>query len=195
MSRELAPESLLNLLGIDYAEKTNRLSMLCPWHDDTDPSSGFYLDTQRFFCFSCELTLDMPGFYAKMKEIPRQDAQRELEKEFGSLPERKKVDRVALARRLSKGNIALAVLKSEVPRRHHAYLAEQLDRAMLFFERGHLDEEKLDNTLLIWYNKVEEVSNGLNPRRTPGIGLDAGLTERVGHLSGSVSGAGDVDLD
>jgi len=192
---KLTPETLLAMLGIDYAEKTNRLSMLCPWHDDTDPSSGFYLDTQRFFCFSCELTLDMPGFYAKMKEVPRQDAQRELEKEFGTLPVKRKVDRVALARRFSKGNACLAVLKPEVARRYHAYLAEQLDRAALFFERGHLSEEKLDNTLLIWYNKVEEVRNGLNPRRTPGIGLDAGLTERVGNVSGADSGAGIVDLD
>jgi len=191
----LSPETLLNLLGVEYAEKTNRLSMLCPWHDDTDPSSGFYLDTQRFFCFSCELTLDLVGFYAKYKEVPRQDAQRELEKEFGDLPEQRQVDRVYLARRQAPCERVLRGAIDTVPRAQHAYLGEQLDRALLYFERGHLDEKELDNVLSIWYNKVKEAVNGSDPRRAPGIGLDGGLTTRVGHVSGIDSGGSAVDLD
>jgi len=191
----LSPESLLDLLGVDYAEKTNRLSMLCPWHDDTDPSSGIYLDTERFFCFSCELTLDLVGFYARFKEVPRADAERELTKEFGGLPEKRVVDRVALARRQAKGETQLLALRGAVPMIQHAFLGEQLDRALLFFERGHLSEEELDNVLLIWYNKVKEACNGTDPRGTPGIGLDGGLTQRVGDVSRTDSGAGLVDLD
>lgn len=191
----LTPESLLNLLGVEYAEKTNRLSMLCPWHDDTDPSSGFYLDTQRFFCFSCELTLDLVGFYSKFKEVPRQDAQRELEKEFGDLPVARKVDWVYLARRRAACERVLRGALDTVPRPQHGFLGEQLDRALLFFERGRLSGEELDNVLSIWYNKVEEAVHGSDPRRAPGIGLDGGLTQGVGHLSGFDSGGSAVDLD
>jgi len=191
----LSPETLLALLGVDYNEKTNRLSMLCPWHDDTDPSSGFYLDTQRFFCFSCELTLDLVGFYAKFKEVPRADAERELTKEFGGIPAKRVVDRVALARRQAKAEAQLLALRGAASRKHHAFLGEQLDRALLFFERGHLSEEELDKVLRIWYNKVKEACDGTDPRRTPGIGLDGGLTQGVGDLSRTDSGAGVVDLD
>jgi len=192
--KNLSPETLLDLLGVEYVEKTNRLSMLCPWHDDTDPSSGFYLDTKRFFCFSCELTLNMVGFYARFKEVPYPDAERELEKEFGILPADRVVDRVAIARRQSKAEGQLETARGAIGRADHAYLGEQLDRALLFFERGHLSEEELDNCLGIWYNKVKEAVNGHDPRRAPGIGLDGGLTERMGHLFGSDAGAGDVDL-
>ena len=191
----LNPESLLTLLGVDYSEKTNRLSMLCPWHDDTDPSSGIYLDTQKFFCFSCEILLDLIGFYAKYKEIPRADAERELEKEFGILPKGWKVDRVALARRLAQGDHLLADTKSGLPLQQHAYLAEQLDRALMFFERGRLDEGELDKVLEIWYNKVEEALNGVDPRRTPGIGLDAGLTKGMGQIPGPNGDGGYLDLE
>jgi len=193
--RTLSPETLLDLLGVDYLEKTNRLSMLCPWHDDTDPSSGFYLDTERFFCFSCELTLDLVGFYARFKEVPRQDAERELTKEFGGIPEKRVVDRVAMARRQAKAETQLKAARGAIPRKQHAFLGEQLDRALLFFERGHLDKEELDKVLQIWYNKVKEACNGLDPRGTPGIGLDGGLTQSMGHISGSDAGNGIIDLD
>ena len=191
----LTPETLLDLLGVNYAEKTNRLSMLCPWHDDTDPSAGFYLDTQRFFCFSCELTLNMVGFYARFKEIPYPDSERELEKEFGIIPAGRVVDRVALARRQAKSETRLLAARGAIGREQHAYLGEQLDRALLFFERGRLNEEELDKVLEIWYNKVKEGCNGSDPRRTPGIGLDGGLTEGVGNLSGPDFRGSDVDLD
>jgi len=193
--KSLIPETLLNLLGVEYTEKTNRLSMLCPWHDDTDPSAGFYLDTQRFFCFSCELTLDMAGFYARFKEVPYHDALRELEKEFGDLPKVRKVDWVYMARRKAPCERVLRGAIDTVPRAQHGYLGEQLDRALLFFERGHLDKEELDNVLSIWYNKVQEAVNGSDPRRAPGIGLDGGLTSRVGNVSGPDSGGSAVDMD
>lgn len=193
--KDLSPETLLDLLGLDYAERTNRLSMLCPWHDDTDPSSGFYLDTQKFFCFSCEISYTLTQFYANFKGVTEQEAENELQKEFGSIPEPPPVDHMTLARCLSRGNAKLKEIKDNIPREYHAFLAEQLDRALLFYERRRIPKEKLDNVLEIWYNRVEEARNGTDPRRTPGIDFDVRLKEGMGHVSRIDPGAGAVDLD
>lgn len=74
----MTPVELLKRLGLDSVEKSGRLEMLCPFHADTNPSSGFYLNTERFYCYACELSLDVPGFYAKFKGIPRADAMYEV---------------------------------------------------------------------------------------------------------------------
>ena len=119
---KLDPEQLLQMLGLDYSPKTNRLSMLCPWHDDTDPSSGFYLDTEKFFCFSCEISYSMVEFYGRFKEIPFNEAQRQLEKEFGEIPPPRKVDRISIARALSIGNEHLKGTRGVLERDVHAFL-------------------------------------------------------------------------
>ena len=148
------PAGILDLLGVDYIERPNRLAMCCPWHHDTDPSSGFYLDSELWFCFACELTLTMSGFYAKMRDVSEQEALEELEKVFSVVPERKKLNRPLLARVRYKGEGLLKEVRNDFDRRLHAYFGEQLDRLLLLVEKGRISEEDVDKHLEIWYNKV-----------------------------------------
>jgi len=153
--RILTPEALLNLMGLSYIERPNRLSLCCPFHHDTDPSSGFYLDTRLFHCFACELTIDMAGFYAKYNEISWGAGRQALEREFGTIPKARKIDRVKLARHLAKAEKKLAARdRLGLERRH--YLGELLDKISLAYQRGQIDESKLDKAIGGWYNRLEE---------------------------------------
>jgi len=156
----------------------------------------FYLDTALAFCFSCSYTLDVTGFYAKHREIPRQEAERELTKLFGGVEPQRQVDRVSMARYRVRGESLLKELRHpKLDLQIHAWLGEQLDRLLLFFERGHLDETGLDNGLGLWYNKVQEATRGLDPRRTPTANPDAGIPKRVGEIPQPGPEEGGVDLD
>jgi len=141
----LDPEDVLLRLGIDYQDKNNRLAIHCPFHHDTNPSSGIYEDTKLFHCFACELTLDLIGFYAKVKEIDRKQAMKELldgiDPDPGLKPDRMLIDGVDL--------------------QSHAALAEMSDKVILFYQRGRIDAEKLEHSMSRWYTKVEEVRDGL----------------------------------
>lgn len=189
------PGGVLALLGIDFIERPNRLAFRCPFHDDRDPSAGFYLDTALAFCFSCSYTLDVTSFYARHKEISRQEAERELTRRFGGLQPKREVDRVRIAKERRKGEARLKEIRATSTRETHAYLGEQLDRILLFFERGHLDEKILDTELIAWYNDIEETHARTDPRRTPRAHPDGRLTQGVGEIPGDGSQDGAVDLD
>lgn len=146
----MTPQELLDKLGIQYQSKTNRLQMKCFWHNDRNPSSGFYLDTQRFFCFSCEITLDMAGFYAKYREISRNEALRELGLE-------EQVDRGYDRVRLQRFNLIGERLLGErkwVGRLKHAALAEIKDKIEWAYERHLLNNLQFDLAIARWYQKI-----------------------------------------
>jgi len=79
----LTPEMLLDYLGIKYRVRSNRLSMCCVFHGDRNPSAGFYLDSNKFYCFTCRLSLTMLDFYAKYLGLSSAVAEEQLREQFG----------------------------------------------------------------------------------------------------------------
>jgi len=139
-------------LGLSYQEKSNRLQMLCPFHQDKNPSSGFYLDTSKFFCFSCELSLDIVGFYAKLRETTRNIAARDLGVDPDPVLKYDKaiVDlvRIRAERQLTKS--------MSLPRKLHSAFGERLDKILHMYTDNQISSDDLDLFMIRWYKDVEE---------------------------------------
>jgi len=152
----MTPVDLLNLMGLDFIERPNRLSLCCPFHHDTDPSSGFYLDTELFHCFACELTIDMTRFYAKYNEISWQAARQNLERTFGEIPRPKRIDRIKLLRHTTAAERLLVSYRERLGMQRFHHMGELLDKIKLAYQRDQIDESKLDLAMVGWYNRLEE---------------------------------------
>lgn len=150
----LTPERLLSDLGIPYAQRTNRLSLCCVFHHDKTPSASFYLDTQLYFCFGCEMVKTMVGFYAKYKELSKDRAEQELEKIYGMVPEQREIDRYSLTKERLKAEEVLKG-KKDLGRKEHASLGELLDKIMFAYERGQLDSDRFFRALNNWYGRLD----------------------------------------
>jgi len=179
------PRQLLDLIGIQYLEKTGRLQFCCCFHDDRDPSAGFYLDTGLAFCFSCEYTLDTIQFYAKYKEMPRREAIRDLEKTFGEINEKAaEYDKNLLGLAYGRMEKNLKHAKGKLPRKLHALYAEAGDKALGLYEKLTIGPELLDTFFQKWYNSLKEDLNETRPDngRTAEASLHGGLQEAIGYL-------------
>ena len=71
-------ERALTLCGVSYSPKSNRFQILCPFHDDTDPSAAIYYDTSKFYCFTCNKTASVYEVYAKIKSCSIQQSHIDL---------------------------------------------------------------------------------------------------------------------
>jgi hypothetical protein len=184
--KEISGEDVLKILGIDYQEKSGRLAFCCPTHADTDPSAALYLDTQLAHCFACGWTKPPILLYAMVQGTSRAEAVKGLERHLGPITDRKPRHNQHLHEaQLRKGNQRLAQLKHR-PLAEHAYLAETLDRILLAYEKGQIDDERLDKALEIWYTRTKETGRvGPDHRRAAEAGLDDRLEDRPGHLLGS----------
>jgi len=150
----LTPAKLLGMVGIEHQEKSNRLQLLCPFHDDTNPSAGFYLDTERFYCFTCDLSLDLVGFYAKLKGILPSVARNELEKTTGVRLKRKNVSPEYVRFQRVATDKILVSLKDRFTCKEFGILEEQLDQILDQIGKGELDEETGDALVQDWYKMV-----------------------------------------
>lgn len=198
MSSERNPAKLLDYLGINYIEKSGRLSMCCVFHHDTDPSSGFYLDTGLFHCYSCGYTFDDVKFYAKYKEIPYFEAERELDKIFGDAKVYVvKLKEITKRRGMDPAEALLKENKSVLGQVLYAQMGEVLDRIWNSVDRGGVTAEALDKQLEIWYNILtEELSHvGSHEGRASTASVDARFTERMGGVPRPRLEEGSVDLD
>lgn len=191
----VTPQALLTMLGIDYIERPNRLGFCCPFHHDTDPSAGFYLNTELAHCFSCGYTYDPYRFYQEFKKVNEDVAIRDLEKEFGERKERKQVDKVRLKkfRALVESRLSDA---RDIGMRRHALMGEEADRLIDRFEKGQDTAEEVDKNLEIWYNRVLEAKNdpGFDPATAPRIGADDRIEEGMGDISRAAGAGGEICL-
>lgn len=146
----MSPRELLDRLGIEYVERTTRLMMRCVFHHDRSPSSGFYFDTEKFFCFSCELSLDIPGFYAKYREITRAQALMDLGYTGDLEP---KYDKRWADQTRVRAENALA-RKNTTNRVEHALLAERLDKILWLYSRNQLKDDQFEKAMILWYTKL-----------------------------------------
>ena len=149
----MTPEKVLELVGIDFIERPNRLAVCCPFHHDTDPSAGFYLDTELFHCFACGITDDVVRFYGRLRDLNYREAREELEKEFGEYKPKERPSPTVLRRERRRGEEALRGIR-HLPMERHAKFGEALDTILLRFERGAIGQGELDAILEKWYNKV-----------------------------------------
>jgi len=170
--------------------------MICPFHDDRNPSSGFYLDTEKFFCFSCELSLDLVGFYAKLKEITRSQAARDLD--LDPDPVIKYNKSVADTTRL-RAERELAQRKV-IGRRMHASFAERMDNILWMYMNNKFTDDTFHAAMARWYKDLEETCESntkLGPvkERSTGDRTDGGVKESTGNLpqSGLKSPGSDLE--
>jgi len=143
----------LDQCGIDYVEKTGRLSILCPFHDDTDPSSGFYLDTELFHCFACSLTLPPDRFYARLREISLKEARKTTDRIWPENLQVVEVDKTELLRLRNRGEEVLEA-KRDLGFEEHAKLAEDLDLILMSYERGLYSLNLTHKEYEDWTNKL-----------------------------------------
>lgn len=208
---EVDPEAILKKLGIESFERSGRLAFCCPFHDDNDPSAGFYRDTGLAHCFSCEYTLDAIQFYAKFHGQKRGDAIRDLEKQFGPLTDRKTyIDRNLLALMRARGERKLGRLKEKLTREVHGALGETLDRILLAYEREQIVVDQLQTAMDRWNDKTKDLTKDhqygiIEEKETvharPDIGgnaetgADARLEESPRDIPGAGHEADEFDLD
>lgn len=146
------PEQVLQRLGLPYQSRGNRLQTCCPFHDDRDPSAGFYLDTKLFHCYACELTLDVQGFYAKVKGISRAKAMADL----GIEDVRHAVFGTEIACLRLEGECVLKT-RTDLPRKTHAAMGEKLDKLILVAERGIIPASKAKLLFERWKTNLQNL--------------------------------------
>lgn len=62
-------EEVLNSQAIDYIGCDKRLIVLCPFHDDHNPSGGIWRDSGYFKCFACGVESSLAEFLSKTLDI------------------------------------------------------------------------------------------------------------------------------
>lgn len=151
-------KDLLDKLGVEYREKANRYECLCPFHADSNPSSGFYKDTSLFHCYACPITVDMVGFYQKVRGIGYAQALYDMEKMGFKVAEKDPQDclsELTAGVQRIKAEKALALAKGRLDYKRHARFGETLDILFLRAEKGRLKEERFFELLMQWYMKLE----------------------------------------
>jgi DNA primase len=68
--------TILARYGIAFASRQGQISVLCPFHDDRQPSLSVNLDRKLFHCFACQAQGDILDFVARMERVSLPDAAR-----------------------------------------------------------------------------------------------------------------------
>jgi len=183
---------VLQRLRLKFTEKGNRLELCCPFHDDRTPSSSVYKSTGKFYCFTCDLTLNAAQFQSRFTGEGEDRTTTSLEEKYGPLTRPFDKDRrLRITKELAKGNLRLMELKAQgICRVGFARASELLDRMISSYLNEALTEELLDNYLKMWYNTVlGDFSRGLNAEGhfneggASGVDPDGWLPEGFADLS------------
>ena len=68
--------TVLSHYRIDHLPSAAKATVLCPFHDDTDPSLSVNFEDKLFHCFSCDVGGDILTFVAKMEQVSLPEAAR-----------------------------------------------------------------------------------------------------------------------
>ncbi len=145
----MTPEKILTLVGVPYTDKVSRLEIHCPFHHDVNPSAGFYRDTGRFWCFTCELLLDVAGFYARLRGIPYREAKRALGLDTDEQDQKEQTQKTVVASldyERARGEGTLRSVTTE--RRVEA--GEKLDKILWCLLHGKITSEQAGAALVRW---------------------------------------------
>lgn len=128
--------------------------MRCPFHDDKNPSSGFYTDTELFHCFACGFTIPPDVFYAKLREVSKAEARKMTDQFWESKAPQIPKDQTAILRIRREGEL---LLTNERARGYkaHAALAEGLDKVIFQYERGLVDLHTFQGEYAAWKQQLE----------------------------------------
>lgn len=151
------PERILDTLDVVYQLKGNRLSFLCPFHHDTDPSAAFYLDTEKAYCFTCGYSLRPIEFYARFKEISREEAAVQLGRKIGFLENKPDpYDRLFESEIRRKADLVLERIKGVIEPLRTSALEEKIEEILWKYRHRQLDKRSVDKSYQNWYNRVED---------------------------------------
>jgi len=150
ISKKLTPQQVLDKLGIEYLERPNRLGLRCPFHDDNKPSASIYLDTLGFYCFTCQLPLDLINFYAKVRETTYQEAVLEI----GDVKDqfKPKLNHQLILSIRTRAELILNNLKSIITASEHGHLAEAVDEMLWNYSNRKITEANLLLSWGLWRN-------------------------------------------
>ena len=71
-------QELIEAYGLDIIKFGNRQKVICPFHDDTDPSLVIYSETDSFSCFGCGKGGGLVEFIHYYEGIPKAQARDRL---------------------------------------------------------------------------------------------------------------------
>ncbi len=71
-------ENLLDEMGVEYYQTGERFMVCCPFHNDTNPSCGIWVDSGYFKCFACDEEGSFAEFISEVEDIPITQAVRRL---------------------------------------------------------------------------------------------------------------------
>lgn len=191
MLDQTAPfREVLQKLRMPFTEKGNRLELRCPFHDDRTPSSGVYKSTGRFFCFTCDLSLNAGGFLARATGEGEDKATKLLEDKYGPLELPKdKQKQQRLNKERTKAEIRLRDLRAKgISRTGYGKAAELFDRLVFLYQGEAMDADQFDDYLSQWYNTdiaEMETIDVTNPNKggAAGADFDGRVSKRSSNLS------------
>lgn len=145
---------VLTKLRIPFLEKGNRLELRCVFHDDRTPSSGVYKSSGRFFCYSCDLSLNAGQFLSRLTGEGEDKATKLLEDKYGPLELPKdKQKQQRLNKERTKAEIRLRDLRAKgISRTGYGKAAELFDRLVFLYEGEAMDTDQFNDYLTQWYN-------------------------------------------
>ena len=76
----ISMEDICRSYGIDGKHQGDKIIILCPFHNDHNPSGVIFKDSGYFHCSSCNLTLNYWSFIAKMEGVSTEDKAAIVEK-------------------------------------------------------------------------------------------------------------------
>lgn len=182
----MEPEDLFRILKIQYKEKGNRYELLCPLHDDHSPSAGFYKDTQRFYCYTCGLSLTKAQLYAKVTgEDPRKAKTIVGEHVDLKIEEARREKVRKLQRKLVRVIHELKEARGEELGREKMAEAYEVGSRILYLWRiSAVTEEKVKRWWDQWYKEIEGwIQHGTSG--SVGVtrdSVDDGIQEGVGEV-------------
>jgi DNA primase len=61
--------TILARYDIAHAQNHNQVNVLCPFHDDRQPSLSVNLEAKLFHCFACQAKGDILNFVARIEAV------------------------------------------------------------------------------------------------------------------------------
>ena len=71
-------ENLLDEMGVEYYQTGERFMVCCPFHNDTNPSCGIWVDSGYFKCFACDEEGNFAEFMSEVEGISLREARRKV---------------------------------------------------------------------------------------------------------------------
>lgn len=147
---------VLDRLQIKYKEKGSRLELCCVFHDDNTPSSAVYKNTGRFFCWSCDLSLNAAQFMARYTGEDEAKLTTQLGEKYGILEVERDPERVYHEQKARLRAERFLMENKPADRKVFGRMMEVLDRIFYLSEADAMPVAQFDKYVEMWYNNVRD---------------------------------------